>query len=114
MGWIAKNDITGKEYGRKYQSIYDCQKYIDTELIKLQFLYSLIVGLENDIEKESKFDKWFKENYKDNTDNIEVEIMARFQYAFKGILEGLPPNPRNNVIRAYNTTQKRFADGFDY
>lgn len=30
--WIAKNKDTGKEYPKKFKSIYDCQDYINTEL----------------------------------------------------------------------------------
>lgn len=114
MKWVAKNDITGQTYGKIYDNVYDCQKYIDTELVKLQFLYGMIVGLEKDLKEESEFDKWYKENYKGNLDNIAVEIMARFQYAIKDLFNGLPRNPRNNVIRAYYIDQERFADGFDF
>ena len=32
MSWIAKNSITGKTYGIKFDSIYDCQAFIDTKL----------------------------------------------------------------------------------
>lgn len=30
--WIAKNKDTGYEYPKVFSNIYDCQKYIDTEL----------------------------------------------------------------------------------
>ena len=30
--WIAKNKDNGKEYPKKFSSIYDCQNYIDNEL----------------------------------------------------------------------------------
>lgn len=113
MSWIAKNDITGKTYGKTFKSIYDCQKYIDTELLKLQFLYSMIVGLEYDIKTEDDFKKWYQKEY-NNNDNIAIEFSARIQFAIKDLFNGLPRNPRNNVIRCFNVQQNRFADGFDF
>lgn len=46
--WIAKNDYTGKTYGKKFSSIYDCDSYIENELKDVEKLTLQLFILENE------------------------------------------------------------------
>ena len=52
--WIAKNSITGKVYGKKYQSIYDCQDFINKRLSILEYEFQRAFSLEKQIEEDIK------------------------------------------------------------
>ena len=52
--WIAKNRATNEEYGKTYDSIMDCQNYIDTKLKVLNKFYKLVEEEKRDL---------FKTNY---------------------------------------------------
>ena len=49
MSWIAKNSITGKTYGKKFNDIYSCQAFIDTKLFLLEYEYRRCFSLEEKI-----------------------------------------------------------------
>ena len=114
--WVAKNDITGQTYGKSFKSIYDCQKFIDTKLMKIQLFWGMAVGADNEYLKEEDYDKWFEEKFGKESDNLPLlKISCWFEYMVHTTLaNGLPKNPRNNVIRCWNTSQKRYATGFDF
>lgn len=109
--WIAKNDITGKTYGEPFESIYDCQKYIDTKLVILQYEWRRIAYLEEDQINEEKYEKWSKERYgKDKS--IITEIYGKIEYAIHTMAENKYRS--QNVIRCWIVEQKRYAEGMDF
>ena len=113
MGWIAKNDITGKTYGKEFADIYECQKFIDTDLVILQYEWRRIAYLEEEEFDEREYQKFYKKNYgKNENQGLGLDILARIEF---GITQLGNDNKRSqNVIRCYNTEQKRYARGFDY
>lgn len=40
--WIAKNRLTNEEYGKEYDSAYECSDYIKNELRTLNMLYEML------------------------------------------------------------------------
>ena len=111
--WIAKNSLNGKTYGRSYSSIYDCQRFIDTDLQILEYHYRSIEKIENHLIDETKFFKWFAENYPNSHGNVGVMITARIQYALNDFMD-ISDVRSNNVIRCWYIEQKRFACGMDF
>lgn len=104
--WIAKNKDTGQTYGHKFNSIYDCQDFIDKELKDEQK-----EAFENFINSKSKkytiddLPKKYKKyslDYQQHIVNI-LNILERFRFSMCC-----------NRILCWNTTQKRFCDGFDF
>lgn len=95
--WIAKNSITGKTYGNKFKSIYDCQSFIDIITDALHSFESCdsmtefreVVKMSLQGVKQSKID-----NYINNC--------------------ALSKWSKNNIIRCWNVEQNRFATGFDF
>lgn len=129
--WIAKNSITGKEYGKKFKDIYDCQKFIDTDLVVLEYEMQKTFALENEIlhRIENKDKSFFSilqnaingfandSGLKDDIKTIvEFSIQGKSQQELDQELHRLACSrwQRNNIIRCYETSQKRFADGFDF
>lgn len=113
--WIAKNSITGRTYGKKYSSIYDCQQYIDSELSILQYEYMRICAIEEGLDDERDFQQWLNQHEEYNSSSVNsvvLMIQARIAYAVSKF--PFLTAHRNNVIRCYNVQQKRFADGFDF
>lgn len=129
--WIAKNSITGKEYGKKYSSVYDCQKFIDTDLIVLEYEMQKVFALEDDILRriknenksflaiiQSAIDSFaIDTGFKDDIKTIcEFTLQGKSQQDLDRELHNLACArwQRNNIIRCYNVSQNRYADGFDF
>lgn len=129
--WIAKNSITGKEYGKKYKDVYDCQKFIDTDLIVLEYEMEKVFALENDVLRrinnegksffsiiQSAIDSFANDSgIKDDVHAIvEFSLQGKSQKELDQELHRLACArwQKNNVIRCYNVSQKRWADGFDF
>lgn len=118
--WVAKNSKTGKNYGEKFDSIYDCQNFIDSKLRILEYLYQRIVVIERKILEDKNYEIWAKEKRKGL--GVGEEIMLMLQFTFtefsKDILNmkdlAQDTYTDNNIIRCWNTEQKRFATGFDF
>lgn len=129
--WIAKNSITGTTYGSKFDSIYDCQDFINTKLCVLEYEMQKCFALEFKIQKElnskaksfidliqESFQYFIKESGIEEKTSIiadalfkkqtQKEIDKRLQDYANSIWQ------KNNIIRCYNVSQKRFADGFDF
>lgn len=125
--WIAKNSKTNETYGKKYKSIYDCQKFIDTELYILEYLYRRCECITKSIKNQKKFDDYMKKKYPNGYDIITQMVesltwcIKPLQKNFKKILQGKEIKKiaqieyhSNNIIRCYNVEQHRYADGFDF
>lgn len=135
--WIAKNSVTGKEYGKKFKSIWDCQGFIDRNLKLLEYEMQRCFSLEQefifDIDNECEggglcelvnlhFDKFIKDmNNTDFANHIKIITQEAFkkgstQTEIDNALEKYAKTywHKNNIIRCYETTQKRWADGFDF
>lgn len=124
--WIAKNSITGTTYGDKFDSIYECQDFIDKNLIIIEYLSQRLKIIEHDFLSEEKFDRYMKSKYPNGYSILEM-INERINYALQPILEDMKKSldsdilrvatdkyTSNHVIRCWNTSQKRFATGFDF
>lgn len=121
--WIAKNSLTGYEYTKKFVSIYDCQSYIDKELIIVEYLCQRIKVLEDYVDDDAKFDIWYKDRYGDSG-NVAISIFARIEYALKDFINDLNSDSKpsvltdnytsNKIIRCWYVEQQRFATGFDF
>lgn len=136
--WIAKNSLTGKTYGEPFESIYDCQSFIDGHLKLLEYEFQRAFSMEErfleDIECIQK-----------STGYVAADMMLRFQIGiqhfakmfddreFKLEIEKCFLNKKkqreiddklislaktnwlhNNIIRCWYVEQERFADGFDF
>lgn len=126
--WIAKNSITGKTYGEKFSSIYDCQAFIDTKLIVLQYEFKKVFALENYIEDSLKERDVFQIIGDALKEFENADCMKDFRKAFEMSLQGKKQQEiddelnrlalvrwsSNNIIRCWYVEQKRFADGFDF
>lgn len=127
--WIAKNSITGKFYGEKYESIYDCQSFIDKKLFLLEYEMQRCFSLEKDVvanlKKRSIFEI-MQDAFRDfeNDSGIKDDIHAICEMTLSGRSQkeidieihrlAMCRWQKNNIIRCYNTEQQRFADGFDF
>lgn len=129
--WIAKNSITGTCYGKKYNSVYDCQAFIDKELCVLEYEMQRCFSLEEDVilhlknENKSFFDiindalKSFGEDSglkEDLSVIVDFSLQGKSQKEIDIKLHELACSrwQKNNIIRCYNLSQNRFADGFDF
>lgn len=129
--WIAKNSITGKTYGKKFKSIYDCQDFINKRLSILEYEFQRVFSLEQQIEEDIKdkhlsfFDIIQKnlDEFKQET-GIEEDLNAIVRFTLEGRKQkdldeelhrlSCTRWQKNNVIRCWNVSQNRFADGFDF
>lgn len=127
--WIAKNSVTGKEYGKKFDSVYDCQKFIDEKLIVLEYEMQKCFALEKET-LERLENKSFMQIIQDALNSfakesglqdemktiIEFSLQGKSQKALDEELHRLVCArwQKNNVIRCYEVNQKRWADGFDF
>lgn len=116
MSWIAKNSITGKEYGKKFDSIFDCQNFIDTDLKFLQYEWKQIKHMEESYQDEVDYLKWYKKHYGKENTNFCTEFYARIQYAVTCVCQNKSFESvyGQNVIRCYYVEQHRFAEGMDF
>lgn len=129
--WIAKNSITGQTYGKKFDSVYDRQSFIDKELVVLEYEMRRCFSLERDvldkIKNECKslfdilkdaFDEFSKESglQQDVRLICEMSLKGKKQEEIDKALFDLSMSrwQKNNIIRCYNTSQNRFANGFDF
>lgn len=85
--WVARCDsfYTDKNLSPKFESAIDCQSYIDKNLKVLEYLCN-------------EFDSHISGAFDEHRDKI-------YLHCFK---------KTNHYIRAYNLSQHRFADGFDF
>lgn len=135
--WIAKNSVTGKEYGKKFDSIYDCQAFIDKHLKLLEYEMQRAFSMEETILRDIEISQKAK--------NLSEELCLRFQLCFSCFEDSYQNEQmrlivqdcfkkhsnqreldrkltdlaktnwqKNNIIRCYYVEQKRFADGFDF
>lgn len=125
--WIAKNSKTNETYGKKYNSIYDCQSYIDRELYILEYLYRRCEVITKSIKNQDDFKKYMNKKYPNGYSVIQQMCeclnfaMEPFQKQIKKILLGKEIKKiaedeyrSNNIIRCYNLGQHRYADSFDF
>lgn len=113
MSWIAKNDITGTTYGKVFDSIYDCQRFIDTDLVVLQYEWKRICALEKEILNEEDYKKWYADKYgKSNQNGLALDIFSRIEYAIFHFADNYSRS--QNVIRCWYVEQNRFAEGMDF
>ena len=133
--WIAKNSRNGMTYGKKFNSIYDCQNYIDKELFFLEYLYQRIEVIEGSIKNTNKFNEYLDKKYPNGCPFAlrlsEIMIFSmrplkrEFQKAIKAAFNDKEYQPKtkivakkeynsNNIIRCYYIEQKRYATGFDF
>lgn len=129
MSWIAKNSITDKTYGKSFDSIYDCQNFIDKELCFLEYEMQRCFALEKDVEYRlanshlSFWDSVFKvveDSVNSCAESVrsyfELSLYAKDQKKCDKILHDMAVVnwQKNNVIRCWYIEQERFADGFDF
>lgn len=102
MGWIAKAkyDPEGKTYGKVYNSLRECQNYIDSELNE-----------EMEIQKENMY-RYCYENGKHKGLPDKYDELSEEQKIWINLVISL--NVWNNPILCWNVEEKRFADGFDW
>lgn len=137
--WIAKNSITGTFYGKKFNNIMDCQHFIDTELLILEYEMQRCFSLEKEIISKIEFNSKHKDEglfqrimsqIKEGIDEFAEEsgliesakVVAEFSFKGKTQKEidtelhklACARWQRNNIIRCWHVVQKRFADGFDF
>lgn len=114
--WIAKNSITGKTYGKAFKSIYDCQEYIDKDLLFLQYEWKSLSKMESLYDDEECFLKWKSKNFKETGNFVIDTFQSRMQYLIEYLssMKSFDGSHGQNVIRCYETSQKRYADGFDF
>ena len=126
--WIAKNSITGKTYGKKFNSIYDCQTFINTKLGVLQYEFKKVFALEREIENSLKERDIFQIMSDALKEFENCDAMQDLRKGFEMSLQGKKQQEiddeinrlalvrwsSNNVIRCWYVEQKRFADGFDF
>lgn len=129
--WIAKNSITGQTYGKKFDSVYDCQAFIDKELVVLEYEMRRCFSLERDVldkikNKGKSFFDIIKDGIEEFCNNSELQDDVRLicEMSLKGKKQkeidkalfdlSMTRWQKNNIIRCYNTSQNRFADGFDF
>lgn len=135
MSWIAKNSVSGTVYGVPFDSVYDCQSFIDKELLILEYEFQRVYSLEKDIishlDNKSKsrglcFDifSMLQQSLLDlstckHTKILKESIKACFLSNEDSLHDKIISISKqhwcsNNVIRCYNLQQNRFADGFDF
>lgn len=114
--WIAKNEITGKTYGKAFESIYDCQKYIDEELVFLQYEWKSLMKMEEYYNDEQDFQNWKSKNYKETGIFVIDTFQPRMQHFIENLfkVKDYDGPHRTNIIRAYNIKQNRWAEGLDF
>ena len=125
--WIAKNSKTNETYGKKYESIYDCQNFIDKELYMLEYLYRRCECITKSIKNRKKFDEYMNKKYPNGYDVITTMVesltwcLQPLQKDIKNLLLGkeikkIAENEyhSNNIIRCYYVEQHRFAEGMDF
>lgn len=136
--WIAKNSLTGKTYGEPFESIYDCQSFIDGHLKLLEYEFQRAFALEDkflrDIEYLQKRSgdvcsdialifqlgvQSFSKMFEDEDFKLEIEkcfVNKKKQREIDYQLIGLAKTNwlSNNIIRCWYVEQERFADGFDF
>ena len=135
MTWVAKNSITGKEYGKTYDSIYDCQAFIDRELQILEYELQKTFSLEKEIIenlkiKEKKLgiqgiimesinqaleDLKESKEMKQLEDSIKICMLEKEEKIHEEIRNLTKIYwSKNNIIRCYEKNQKRYAEGMDF
>lgn len=114
--WIAKNSITGKTYGKAFKSIYDCQDYIDKELLFLQYEWKSLINMESQFDDDQAFLKWKSKHFKETGNFVWDTFQSRIQYLVENMfaVKSFDGAHGQNVIRCYETSQRRYADGFDF
>lgn len=136
--WIAKNSLTGKTYGEPFESIYDCQGFIDVHLKLLEYEFQRAFAMEERILEDI-------ECIQKSTGNVATDMMLRFQIGIQNFAKMFDDDSfklevekcfskkkkqrelddklislaktewlHNNIIRCWYVEQKRFADGFDF
>lgn len=127
--WCAKNSITGKVYGGNFESVYDCQAFIDEKLFLLEYEFSRCFSLEknlcDNLENRSLV-YIINDCLREFTVSSDIEktmsVIVDFTMKGKKQIELDAELHRlacsrfqcNNIIRCYNVEQCRFADGFDF
>lgn len=100
--WVAKGKYNNKIYFKEFESIYECQDFIDNNLINemeearvdmYRYLY------EHGNHKGSSWPKHYDDL--DKTSKLYVDLIIRL-------------NTLNNPILCWNVEQSRFCDGFDF
>lgn len=135
MTWVAKNSITGKEYGKTYDSIYDCQAFIDRELQILEYELQKTFSLEKEIIKNLKIkekklgiqgiimesinqaleDLKESKEMKQLEDSIKICMLEKEEKIHEEIRNLTKIYwSKNNIIRCYEKNQKRYAEGMDF
>lgn len=137
--WIAKNSITGTTYGKAFDSIWDCQAFIDNSLKLLEYEFQRSMALEHEFLSEIELCNKTKEKgpiemigmriqfaIQDFTKQVITEkTKMEFEKCFADkktqreidnkLMKYVKTNwLKNNIIRCYNVSQKRWADGFDF
>lgn len=99
--WIAKSKYNGTTYGKPYNSIYNCQAYIDKELKE-----------ESNKHRKLRALKIFKEKYKrEPLKNMDSNFTKYMEDKFK--LFAIEINLSNGIL-CWNIEQQRFCDGMDF
>lgn len=103
MGWIAKAkyDPEGKTYGKVYNSLIECQKYIDNELKE-----------EMEKQKDNMYRWCYEHGNRDKKLPEKYDDLNDMQKTMVKLIVTL--NVWNNPILCWNIEKKRFVDGFDW
>ena len=139
--WVAKNSLTGHVYGKEYNSIYDCQKFIDKELSIIEYLSQRVKVLEDHMDSTLQVENYmkthncsymmavvgcFEEVFKPFIDDLVFSISLN-EKEYKVYKKKLKQEDKvsikslayaeycsNHIIRCYYVEQDRWADGFDF